>query len=313
MKAGSPAPTSGILEMTSKSFIRRRSADGVWHDEALIQPNAHGEMLRALWSAGSDVYVTGYAYTGVDGPDDGVVYKRQADGRWQQVFKVRLKELGGGWASGPDDVYATGVAVAHFDGKSWREIQIGKGKRTSYQISGSGPKDVLAFESTGTVHRRGESGAWSPETDLKAPLNDGLVIDADTAYAVGEGGAVFHRVKGTWKREDSGVRGQLTRLWASGPSDVYAAGSALVHTTGDGKWTQVEVPRIGQPTQISGRAASDVWALGLAGIAHHDGARWQPLSLDEVKPKGTQGMVALDAIAVIAGEVFVTGDSTTPL
>ena len=48
-------------------------------------------------------------------------------------------------------------------------------------------------------------------------------------------------------------------------------------------------------------------------IAHHDGARWEPLSLDEVKPKGAQGMVALDAIAVIAGEVFVTGDSTTPL
>src|SRR4051812_44877888 len=60
--AGSPPPTSGILEMSSKAFIRRRSADGIWHDEALIQPNAHGEMLRALWSAGSDLYVTGYAY-----------------------------------------------------------------------------------------------------------------------------------------------------------------------------------------------------------------------------------------------------------
>src|SRR5512133_997875 len=66
VRAGSPSPTSGILEMTSKGFIRRRSADGVWHDEALIQPNAHGEMLRALWSAGSDLYLSGYAYTGVD-------------------------------------------------------------------------------------------------------------------------------------------------------------------------------------------------------------------------------------------------------
>ena len=139
------------------------------------------------------------------------------------------------------------------------------------------------------------------------------MINPDTAYAVGEGGAVFHRIKSAWKKEQSGATGQLTHLWASGPSDVYAAGSELVHSTGDGKWTKVEVPRIGQATQITGRAANDVWALGLGGIAHHDGARWEPLAIDAIRPTWAQGVVALDAIAVLAGEVFVTGDSTTPL
>ncbi len=304
-------PTSGILDMVSTAFLRRRSADGIWHNEVLAAPNPHGEMLRAIWSAGSDVYVTGYAYTGVEGPDDGVVYKRQTNGRWQQVFKVNLKELGGGWASGPSDVYASGVAVAHYDGKSWREIEVSPGKRTSYRISGSGPKDVLAFDLTGTVHRLGDDGTWSQEADLKVPINDGLVIDPDTAYAVGEEGAVFHRIKRTWKRESSGVRDQLTHLWASGPNDVYAAGSVLVHSKGDGVWTPVIVPRVSQPTQVTGRAANDVWALGLAGIAHYDGSRWEPFALEAIQPAGTKGMVSLNAVAVIAGEVFVAGDSTT--
>lgn len=303
-------PTSGIFDMVSTGFLRRRSADGIWHNELLAAPNPHGEMLRAIWSAGSDLYVAGYAYTGVEGPDDGVVYKRQANGRWQQVFKVNLKELGGGWASGPNDVYASGVAVAHYDGKSWREIEVSPGKRTSYRISGSGPRDVLAFDLAGTVHRLGDNGAWSPEADLKVPINDGLVIDPDTAYAVGEDGAIYHRVKGTWKRESSGVRDQLTHLWASGPNDVYAAGSALVHSKGDGVWTSVIVPRISQPTQVTGRAANEVWALGLSGIARYDGSRWEPFALEAIQPAGTKGMVSLNAIAVIAGEVFVAGDST---
>jgi hypothetical protein len=310
--AATPAPpTSGIVEMVTRTFLRRRSADGAWHDETLAPPNPHGEIFRGMLTTGADVHAMGYAYTGVDGPDDGIVYKRDASGRWQRVFKVERKELGGGWASGPDDVYAAGVAVAHFDGKSWREIQIAKGSRASYRISGSGPKDVWAFSSEGTVfHFEGE-GEWTPQADLKTAIQDGLVIDAKTAYAVGDGGAVFHRTGAAWKKEDSGLKGQLTQLWASGPSDVYAAGSALIHSTGDGKWSKVEVPGIGQPTQIAGRSSKDIWALGLSGIAHYDGSRWEPISLDVVQPAGTRGMVALDALSVTAGEVFVAGDVTT--
>ncbi len=66
-------------------------------------------------------------------------------------------------------------------------------------------------------------------------------------------------------------------------------------------------PRISQPTQVTGRAANDVWALGLAGIAHYDGSRWEPFALEAIQPPGTKGMVSLNAIAVIAGEVFVAG------
>ena len=311
LRGATAAPaTSGVIEMATRSFLRRRGADGAWHEEALSPPNAHGEILRGIWSAGSDVYAAGYAYTGVDGPDDGLVYKR-VDGRWQRVFKVQRRELGGGWASGPDDVYAAGVAVAHFDGKAWREIQIDTIKPRSYRISGSGRNDVYAFADNGAVYHLEGNGAWTPEADLKTTIHDGLVINAKSAYAVGEKGAVFHRVDHAWKKEESGVSGQLTHLWASGPSDVYAAGSELVHTTGDGKWSKVTLARIGQPTQITGRAANDVWALGLAGIAHYDGSRWDPTALDAVQPKGAQGMVALDAIGVTAGDVFIAGDLTT--
>ncbi len=83
-------------------------------------------------------------------------------------------------------------------------------------------------------------------------------------YAVGTKGyacLILHTTgDGHWTEQSTGVNGGLYTVWGSGPHDVYVGGfgDTLLHSTGDGVWTRQTIPAVG-PLQIWGTGAGDLY------------------------------------------------------
>ncbi len=71
---------------------------------------------------------------------------------WEVVFESRGAGFHHLWASSPDDIFAAGSAIAHFDGRSWR-ITPDHAERSVLAISGSGPNEVYAVGADETIQR----------------------------------------------------------------------------------------------------------------------------------------------------------------
>lgn len=307
-RAGGDPPLEDGTVNGVGAVVRRRTDSG-WVSER-FEHAEHGEMPRDVFSVGGDVYATGYAYTGVPGPDNGVVWRRTPEG-WQEVFRLTLQELGDGWGSGPNDVWVAGVGVAHFDGTTWSPMMLPRIPGGSYRVSGSSAQNVWLFGSDGSILRRDASGEMVEQ--MRVVLSDGewitdaCVIDESNALAAGSDGHALRVVNGRAVLEPTGTDAQLAGAFASGPNDLYLAGTRLLHSSGDGRWAPVAIPAIGQVTDVRGTAANDVWALGLGGIVHFDGTAWTSIPMAEIRG-GAQGAMSPTGVAVANGKTFVVFD-----
>lgn len=125
---------------------------------------------------------------------------------------------------------------------------------------------------------------------------------ANDVYFVGGGGKIAHFDGTNWGSPTSNTTGELRAVWASGPGDVWAAGTTVVHYDGTSwseKLTGVSV------NDISGTGPNDVTIVGGNGLAAHwNGSSWTP----QLHPDGLnlQG-VSADAtgVWVAAGNYFV--------
>ncbi|GAA4838218.1 hypothetical protein [Kitasatospora terrestris] len=194
--------------VTPVAFIRD-GADRSWHELALPR----GLEASAIAPDGADgTWVTG------SGQGGSVPVGRYRAGRWQvQDAPLPEHSMGGGIralaaAGGPDDVWAVGHyqpddyltfygVIEHWNGESWERVptlDLGTDYWTLADVVATGPSDVWAAGSLGTpdgwtspllLHYDGH--AWSK---VAAP-------DLDSRY------------------------GELTRLVAAGPGDVWAVGT----------------------------------------------------------------------------------------
>ena len=244
--------------------------------------HGHGEALRGAWLApdGSEWRV-GYMYTGVPGPDTGVVYRRAAGGSsFEIVYTKPANELGHIWGSSEKDVWVAGVrTLAHFDGARWKEEPIpmrdgnlsgvwGNGKEL-YVVGGADGR-----KSEGRIYRRDAAGTWSLDGTSGAFLFD-VSGTGSVVIAVGNDGQILRRkAAGSWINEGTGKR-QNTRVSMTGERDLWVAGSGLLHSTGDGTWTVVKLPGDRQVTEVWARNANDVFAGTLGGLYAWDGATWK--------------------------------------
>jgi hypothetical protein len=140
----------------------------------------------------------------------------------------------------------------------------------------------------------------------------------DFVIAVGAGGAIRHRVDGTWSEIASPTTVELTAVAGRSPTDAYAAGAGVVLRWDGVAWTVVQdaplapgdrvraafadadgtwfaVPSglwrltdagwdaspwdVRDVLSISGTAADDVFAVSDEGVVHFDGQRWTPVRL----------------------------------
>jgi hypothetical protein len=101
-------------------------------------------------------------------------------------------------------------------------------------------------------------------------------------WAVGgtfsQGTLIMHRdpASGGWEEVYSGGDDEdLNAVWASGPDDVWAAGTggALLHW--DGTWWNEDPRGLVHHNDLFGFAHDDVWAVGNGQSMHWDGVTWQ--------------------------------------
>jgi hypothetical protein len=65
---------------------------------------------------------------------------------------------------------------------------------------------------------------------------------------------------------------QVTAIWGSGPTDIYAAAGALYHSTGDGNWTAESLGSSTAPIlAVWGSGPNDVYAAGPSDLWHSSG------------------------------------------
>ncbi len=141
------------------------------------------------------------------------------------------------------------------------------------------------------IHHRDGKHLWSVELKATVMLF-GLGGAGTSVWAVGSSGAIFQRDRdGHWKREAEDRMKQYASVWASAPDDVYAAGSDLVHSTGDGRWTPVVLPASGPLRYVWGRGKDDVFAGVPGGLLHLTGGAWQKTGFGQ-DSAGVSGTVA---------------------
>jgi len=107
--------------MAVRGFLQIADASGK-HEEPLPEsPRHHGEYPDGCYAAADGaVYVVGKQYTGVPGPDDGVVWKRAADGTWSTVLRLPLVQLSSIAGTAPDNIVAAGASgYSWWNGTTW--------------------------------------------------------------------------------------------------------------------------------------------------------------------------------------------------
>lgn len=220
-----------ILEWTGMGFVRHRT------------PSLARQTVFGLWGTGRDnVWAVGAETSGRRGflwHFDGAAWAEVAlpadiplrAGETPGLFKV--------WGASATDVWVSGAdgLVLHFDGQAWKRVE-SPATETLFTVHGGpgrvyftgGGLQAALFESDGTTF-----------TDV-SPDNVGLLqgvaadpTDAQVAWAVGEGGAVFLRSATGWRPVDTGLKLEsLHAVWVDPGGGVWAVGGRVLSALTDG-------------------------------------------------------------------------------
>ncbi|HEY4176052.1 MAG TPA: hypothetical protein VGM90_04445 [Kofleriaceae bacterium] len=177
------------------------------------------------------------------------------------------------------DVYAIGRdAIAHWDGKTWSDVEIPDVKGDVFGGWTDGKQLIIVTndwdKSTSWIYRRDEKGAWSLDGRSKGVLLN-VGGSSDALYAIGNQGLILHRIKsGAWRDETVQHADQYSQIYAASVDDIYIAGSSLLHSRGDGKWSDVKLPTTESATTVWGRSSNDVFAGTMGELFHFDGHAW---------------------------------------
>ncbi|KYF91977.1 hypothetical protein BE20_13305 [Sorangium cellulosum] len=167
--------------------------------------------------------------------------------RWEAMESSTLDLLFGVWGSGPEDVFAVGVAgtIVHYDGERWqpmaRPVQVNLGP--------------VGERAGGRLRRRRERNDIALRR--RALGADGLarVRAPARVFAVGESGTILRYDGRRWGPMESPTSARLLAVWGSGPKDVFAVGErgTLLHYDGI-SWLKLN--------STTDRHLLDVWGDG---------------------------------------------------
>ncbi len=166
----------------------------------------------------------------------------------------------GVFSAGENEVYVgAGARILHFSGTSWRYERLPvAGEVTCF--GGSGPYDVVAAGG-GFVARRTE-GVWraisgTGEVFVQAVWSGG----SNEVFAAGDNGVILRYDGETWQSEVTGTKANITALWGTASSGLYAVGNdangGVALRRDAAGWSPL--PRVGQ-------ALIGIWGKGPDGV-----------------------------------------------
>jgi hypothetical protein len=143
----------------------------------------------------------------------------------------------GVWGSGPNDIFVVGDngRIVRYNGTAWSVMNSGTDRLFS-SVWGSSSSNVLAavyqytaaagggWNTFGEVDRY-DGAAWAYMSGtMGVPCTRVWGSGPTDVFVVGEFGLIRHYNGSNWSMMDSGTDSHLQGVWGSGPSNVYAVG-----------------------------------------------------------------------------------------
>jgi hypothetical protein len=291
-----------------------------------------GDNLYGVWGTGPDnVYAVGGEFETQGGYGGTVGHYKPVDGglTWtyeQSMFyagaELSFKDVAG---TAPDRVFTIGQWFNpgnppslppsggnfdyEWDGGGWAATSPG----FNVALFGSPQTDMWATSTGvgGTIIAHFENGAWA--TKLTAPLGDtygAIWAGGAHAFVLGssyqsDGGSttfIEHFDGTTWQKTASPA--QLSGIWGSSPTDVFAvgAGGTVLHYDGTA-WTEQPSGTTKDLGTIWGSSPYDVFALGAGTVFHYQGDVWT----EEELPDAGYTYYLADIWGSGPGDIFAVG------
>jgi hypothetical protein len=128
------------------------------------------------------------------------------------------------WGAGPDDVWAGGVQLMHYDGTRWTD-RTPKGWWTPIDMDGITATDIYAVGAAGRVQRF-DGCTWSIVFEAPDRLYGVSAIPGPLVHCVGDAGLVVRYTGDTWHVLDLQTNEYFTSAWARSENDVFVAGTS---------------------------------------------------------------------------------------
>lgn len=229
--------------------------------------------LGAVWgSAPQDVWAVGYNM---------IVHW---DGSRWSISPANVGPLSGVWGSSRTDVWAVGQAGAiyRYDGTAWLPYDAGTHAALT-AVWGSASDDVWAAgeQDGGGPILHWDGGGWALSATFDAGL-DSVWGSSGLVWTAGSAGHIWELKGGSWAPQDDQASGRedLTGLWGSGPTSVWAVsanGPAAFYGGNQDAW--VAAASVSGLNAVWGTGADDIWGVGFGGtIVHYDGSAWKPVT-----------------------------------
>lgn len=232
----------------------------------------NAELARGWVASPSEGWAIG-AY-----PDDRTIYRWNGVS-WENAFTAESTLLDI-WGSAPDDVWAVGSIILHWDGSSWQVAQRGLSSALR-AVHGTGSKDVWAVGGDG-LSQRWNGSSWSNNPKTTDPVLGGYV-QFDSVYTNGQdtwalGASTIFRWTGSgWMSQKRTAGITLNSISGKG-GDIFVVGgtdkAAILKWAGT-DWTDVSPPNALSLSKVLVTQAADAWAVGDGGtVLHWDGMSW---------------------------------------
>ncbi|TAK66759.1 MAG: hypothetical protein EPO24_01225 [Bacteroidetes bacterium] len=287
--------------------------DYTWTVDTLAYPGSFQTNMYDMWASSSkDVYVVGHNDRGY-----GKMYHYDGNS-WSPVKLLVIEgggvptapiDLSGVFGFAPNDVWAVGEhiyqnpnpppnfldssLIIHFDGTSWKEIPVAKGRQLSC-VWGSAPSDVWFGGAWGSLYHFDGIRCTKMFFDTLTSFNFMTGFSSSSVYATCARKIDFDTIEdslfyllyhydGTsWMPVDSFMitpynvsRKFGLSLWASPQGNLYSATYGVYRFLGNGSWQQLVESDV--PIRVWGSSEINIFAVGRK-IYHWNGNDWIRLS-----------------------------------
>jgi len=238
-----------------------------------VDSGTTSDLYGVTGSSDSDVWAVG---------DDAIVHCDAS--ACSVVMKGMFELLLDAWQSGPDDLWASGLAtdddtgiVRHWNGSSWEFAETSEG-HVLWDVWGTGPNDVWTggsrLDGTGFL-ARGDGTTFDETTYQGGSLRGLWGSAANDLWVATYEGDTQHWDGSTWTSFPNPSGQPLLRLGGTG-KDVWAVGMKGTVLRWDGaSWTTMAPSTTENLKSVWASSSNDVWAVGGHGtLVHWDGTSW---------------------------------------
>ncbi len=214
---------------------------------------------------------------------------------WHEAPVPNGNEISDLVAFTPDNVWAAGSGIYHWDGTNWHLSLAPYSTEYGYftYLVARTPYSIWGFDYNGYTDEHWDGNQWRalPQYAMRSAKRPaGEIFYYPAAAAVGPDDAflainIFETCCGSFsdvlhcstKRvcgEFVGLPPSLHALGGVAPDDLWVFGDSGISHITTGTVTLVPAPNIGLMSGVAAIARNDVWAVGGGGFLHWDGVAW---------------------------------------